>query len=107
MGILIKSRNPRFEVDPNLGVQQRHRIFFFRGKVTHSTHSLVLKISGIFFFPIRQKKIQRPEIQKIQKFGQKFQKIMLLVTIDFEFRKITNSQHVIQFFGKNGDRGYT
>ena len=32
---------------------------------------------------------------------------MLLVTIDFEFRKITNSHHVIRFFGKNGDRGYT
>ena len=48
-------------------------VFFFRGKVTHSTHSLVLEISGIFFFPIRKKKY-RPEIQKIQKLWQKFQK---------------------------------
>ena len=80
-------------------------VFFFPWKSYYSTHSLVLEISGIFF-PDPEKKNTAQKFRKFENLD-KISKIMLLVTIDFEFRKITYSHPVIWFFGKNGDRGYT
>ena len=75
------------------------RFRFFFPRKSYLLHSLTrFGVTGIFFLD-PEKKIQTKN-SEILKIWQNFQKIRLLVTIDFEFGKITNHTMLSDFLSK-------